>query len=109
MKHAFTLLGLTLFCLEFCIGCGSPIYCPGEPGVDWTEGVVVVRFADFIDSESKAIQIIEEQGLSTPSFIRSPELAWVTVPVGEECQTIVDLEKLEEIKYASLDWLLHIL
>ena len=105
--NTLTFIALAFSCAF--IGCGETGKCIGEPGVDWLEGEVVVHFTDAVESEETARQIIENQGMGIKEFIRTPKVVIVEVPAGEECRMLEKFEKLKEVEFATLSWIIRTL
>ena len=104
--HSAILAALTVSALVS-IGCASP--CPGRPGIDWTEGEVVVRFAATVSSEDDARAFIVAKGLTVAGFLASstPITAIANTPKGDECAVVSQLDAEPVVDSASLRYIAH--
>ena len=109
LVNLFYTFSVAMFLVLACLGCGETGKCLGEPGVNWIEGEVVVHFTDADESEETARQIIEDQGLEIKEFIRTPRVVIVKVPAGAECRMSERLEKLKEVDFVTLCWIIRTL
>lgn len=84
------------------VSCSGTTECIGEPGIDWIEGEIIVEFIDEIETEEEANRVMQEEGLDIVMFVVSPEEAVVATDVGKECETIIQVKKLNVVEDAYL-------
>jgi len=70
---------------------------------DFKEGILLVIFQEGID-EHRAKVILEEMGLKLEEWLSASQIAFVTVPVGEEKTWKENLENKEEVQGVDFNY-----